>query len=72
MALRSDAAAERSEDQLSREFLGLFDVRLLQYLPIGDAACSARESSVDGTGRPTALAHFEIDRRSNLVAAQPA
>jgi hypothetical protein len=37
VALKSDAAAERSKDQLSRDFLGLFDHRLLQqYLPNPD------------------------------------
>lgn len=32
VALKSDAAAETSEDQLSRDFLGLFDFRLLQQI----------------------------------------
>jgi hypothetical protein len=42
VALKSDAAAERSKGQLSARFLGLFDFRLLQLLqqnlPIAEIA----------------------------------
>ena len=37
VALKSDTAAEKSKDQLSRDFYGSFDFRLLQqYLPTPD------------------------------------
>src|SRR5438105_884401 len=78
VALKSDAAAEKSKDQLLRDFPGRsivdFCNKICQDQTHAPAAThrysitsSARESSVDGNSRPRALAVLRFMMSSNLV-----
>src|SRR5258705_12641934 len=79
VALKSDAAAEKPKDQLSRDFLGwsIFDFcnnicqqetpAPQQFNAAYSITSSARASSLAGTAMPSAFAVVRVIRSSNFV-----